>query len=159
MRGLLVIGHGSRRDEANATVRELARRLATEPRQDDDGCAGRPPHSTALPSRAGPAGPRPWGAVEAAFLEVSRPDIGEGYANLAGAGCTEIVVYPFFLFGGNHTRRDLPAALDEARERHPTTRWILSEPLGLHACVVEAVRARLDDTLRELVDPAKHPTS
>ncbi|EIV94194.1 sirohydrochlorin chelatase [Frankia sp. QA3] len=152
MRGLLVIGHGSRRDEANATVRELARRLATEPRQDTDGCAGRPPHS------GGPAGPRPWGAVEAAFLEVSRPDIDEGYDNLADAGCTEIVVYPFFLFGGNHTRRDLPAALEEARGRHPTTRWILSEPLGLHACVIEAVRARLDDTLRELVDAADHPT-
>ncbi|MCM3925645.1 CbiX/SirB N-terminal domain-containing protein [Frankia sp. AiPs1] len=161
MRGLLVIGHGSRRDEANATVRELARRLATEPRPDDDGCAGRPLHSADPTDRSGPsspAGPRPWGAVEAAFLEVSRPNIGEGYANLAAAGCTEIVVYPFFLFGGNHTRRDLPAALDEARGQHPTTRWILSEPLGLHACVVEAVRARLDDTLRELVDAARHPT-
>ncbi|WP_261557740.1 sirohydrochlorin chelatase [Frankia tisae] len=167
MRGLLVIGHGSRRDEANATVRELARRLATEPRPAADGCAGHPlgsggptiagdPAGPAAPT--GPTGPRPWGAVEAAFLEVSRPDIGEGYANLAVVGCTEIVVYPFFLFGGNHTRRDLPSALEEARERHPRTRWILSEPLGLHACVVEAVRARLDDTLRELVDTARHPT-
>ncbi|MCK9894287.1 sirohydrochlorin chelatase [Frankia sp. AgB32] len=151
MRGLLVIGHGSRRGEANATVRELARRLAIDPAPSAAPCAG----STPDKSRGGPhAHPRPWGTVEAAFLEVSRPDIAEGYANLADAGCTEIVVYPFFLFDGNHTHRDIPAALEEARRRHPTTRWILSEPLGLHACVIEAVRARLDDTLRGLVHAA-----
>ncbi|MCL9757873.1 CbiX/SirB N-terminal domain-containing protein [Frankia sp. AiPa1] len=124
MRGLLVIGHGSRRGEANATVRELARCLA----EDRDS----------------------WDAVEAAFLEVSRPDIAEGYARLAGAGCAELIAYPFFLFDGNHTHHDIPSALDAARERHPATRWVLSEPLGLHACVVEAVRARLHATLRGL---------
>lgn len=158
MRGLLVIGHGSRRGEANATVRELARRLATDPAPATAPCAGGAPDSgpdaVSGTGTAPHAHPRPWSAVEAAFLEVTRPDIAEGYANLADAGCTEIVAYPFFLFDGNHTHRDIPAALEEARQRHPTTRWILSEPLGLHACVVEAVRARLDDTLRGLVHAA-----
>ncbi|MCK9874789.1 CbiX/SirB N-terminal domain-containing protein [Frankia sp. AgPm24] len=120
MRGLLVIGHGSRRWEANATVRELARQLADDQR---------------------------WEAAVAAFLEVSHPDIAEGYGVLAAGGCTEIIAYPFFLFDGNHTHRDIPAALEAARESHPATRWVLSEPLGLHACVIEAVRARLADTL------------
>ncbi|MCM3885014.1 sirohydrochlorin chelatase [Frankia sp. R82] len=135
MRGLLVIGHGSRRGEANATVRELARRLADEQGEEQHGA-------------------RRWGPVEAAFLEVSHPDIAEGYDALAAAGCTEIIAYPFFLFDGNHTHRDIPAALDVARERHPATRWVLSEPLGLHACVVAAVRARLEDTLSGLVHAA-----
>ncbi|SNQ48778.1 conserved hypothetical protein [Frankia canadensis] len=161
MRGLLVIGHGSRRGEANATVRELARRLATGSAHPTAPCADVSPGPDGSPDPAPSStgsqsanDPRPWGAVESAFLEVTRPNIAEGYANLAAAGCTEIIVYPFFLFDGNHTHRDIPAALDEARERHPTTRWILSEPLGLHACVIEAVRARLDDTLRGLVHAA-----
>ncbi|CAO5230918.1 Sirohydrochlorin cobaltochelatase [Frankia sp. AgKG'84/4] len=156
-----MIGHGSRRGEANATVRELARRLATDPAPATAPCAGGAPDAGGGPAGASfgagaapHARPRPWSTVEAAFLEVTRPDIAEGYANLADAGCTEIVVYPFFLFDGNHTHRDIPAALEEARQRHPTTRWILSEPLGLHACVIEAVRARLDDTLRGLVHAA-----
>ncbi|ABD09913.1 hypothetical protein ThrDRAFT_04168 [Frankia casuarinae] len=144
MRGLLVIGHGSRRDEANATVRELAHRLLVDPGHVVD-----PGHAAA---------PWTWGAVEAAFLEIAQPDIATGYATLADAGCTEIVAYPFFLFDGNHTRRDIPAALEGARCRHPTTRWVLSEPLGLHASVVDAVRARLDDTLRLLVREADAAT-
>ena len=149
MRGLLVIGHGSRRGEANATVRELTRRLATGPARPTAPCAGTPAGASAHAAE-----PAPWDAVETAFLEVIHPDIAEAYANLAAAGCTEIIFYPFFLFDGNHTHRDIPAALDEARARHPATRWILSEPLGLHACVIEAVRARLDDTLRGLVHAA-----
>ena len=122
MRGLLVIGHGSRRAEANATMLALARALAAD--------AG-----------------RPWQAVEAAFLEIVRPDIGEAYDALVRAGCTEIIAHPFFLFAGSHTSRDIPDALAGAQSRHPRTRWTLTEPLGLHPGVVDAVRGRIDDAL------------
>ncbi len=123
MRGLLVIGHGSRRDEANETVRELARDLAA---------AG-----------AGTVPGESWAAVEPAFLEVVQPDIAAGYAALARAGCTDIVAHPFFLFEGNHTIHDIPAALAEAQAHHPATRWVLTEPLGLHPGVLAAVRDRI----------------
>jgi sirohydrochlorin ferrochelatase len=116
MRGLLVIGHGSRRDEANAAVRELARSLAT-----DGG----------------------WDAVEPAYLEVVEPGIEAGYATLVRRGCTDIVVHPFFLFAGNHTVKDIPAALAAAGERFPGARWTLTAPLGLHPGVLAAVRARV----------------
>ncbi|AEH11288.1 cobalamin (vitamin B12) biosynthesis CbiX protein [Candidatus Protofrankia datiscae] len=88
-----------------------------------------------------------WHAVEPAFLDVVQPDIMTGYANLAAAGCTEIVAHPFFLFDGSHTSRDIPAALARARERFPHTRWTLTAPLGLHPGVLTAVTARIDDAL------------
>jgi len=138
MRGLLVIGHGSRRSEANVTVLELARALAAARaggmRADGLGIAD--------PGRG-----RSWHAVEPAFLEVVRPDIADGYDALARAGCTEIIAHPFFLFPGNHTSRDIPDALAAAQARHPRTRWTLTQPLGLHPGVVDAVRARIDDAL------------
>jgi sirohydrochlorin cobaltochelatase len=134
MRGLLVIGHGSRRDEANATVRQLAQVLADEPSPGTDGTAG--PDGTSGPGRG-------WSAVEPAFLDVVAPDIATGYAALADAGCTEIVAHPFFLFDGAHTSRDIPAALAAAQAEHPGTRWALTAPLGLHPGVVTAVRARI----------------
>jgi sirohydrochlorin cobaltochelatase len=116
MRGLLVVGHGSRRAEANETVVDLAASLA-----------------------AGGG----FAAVEPCYLEVVQPDIGAGYAALAAAGCTEIVVHPFFLFAGNHTSKDIPAALEAARARFPSTTWTLTDPLGLHPGVLDAVRDRI----------------
>ncbi|WP_131748675.1 CbiX/SirB N-terminal domain-containing protein [Frankia sp. Cppng1_Ct_nod] len=129
MRGLLVIGHGSRRDDANATVREVARLLAR-------------------PDRAGQGdGQARWDAVEPAFLELAQPDIVAGYGILTAAGCTEILAHPFFLFEGSHTTHDIPAALTRAQARFPDTRWRLTAPLGLHPGVLTAVTARIDDTL------------
>jgi sirohydrochlorin cobaltochelatase len=130
VRGLLVIGHGSRRDEANATVFALAEALADEPAP---GADGRPA----------------WEAVEAAFLDVLRPTIADGYAELVDAGCTEIVAHPFFLFAGKHTAHDIPAALAAARARHPQTTWLLTDALGLHPGVVSTVRARIADALAD----------
>ncbi|MBL7496055.1 CbiX/SirB N-terminal domain-containing protein [Frankia sp. CNm7] len=128
MRGLLIIGHGSQRDAANATVRTLAAELAAEPTVN----TGTPPA---------------WGAVEPAFLDVLRPNIEDGYAALAAAGCTEIVAHPFFLFEGKHTARDIPRALAAAQAAHPHTTWSVTEPLGLHPGVVATVRARIADRL------------
>ncbi|WP_241840096.1 CbiX/SirB N-terminal domain-containing protein [Frankia sp. CcI49] len=88
-----------------------------------------------------------WQAVEAAFLDVVHPDIAQGYAALVRAGCSEIIAHPFFLFEGNHTTRDIPAALAAAQAEHPTTRWTITRPLGLHPGVVQAVRARIDDAV------------
>jgi sirohydrochlorin cobaltochelatase len=118
--GLLVVGHGSRRREANETVRAAAAALAR-----DGG----------------------WLAVEPAFLEIAEPDIAAGYGRLAAAGCDTIVVHPFFLFAGSHTAVDIPAALRTAQARHPATAWTLTEPLGLHPGVLAAVRARIADAL------------
>lgn len=103
---------------------------------------------TATEGTAAPA----WGAVEAAFLDVVQPDIAAGYAALVRAGCTEIVAHPFFLFAGNHTARDIPAALAEARREHPSTRWTITSPLGLHPGVVGAARARIAAALEHPED-------
>jgi sirohydrochlorin cobaltochelatase len=129
MWGLLVVGHGSKRDEANATVRALARALAAEP------------VPGAEPDQA-------WDAVETAFLDVLRPDIADGYAALVAAGCTRIVAHPFFLFAGRHSAHDIPTALAAAQAAHPGTSWTMTEPLGLHPGVLATVRARIADRLR-----------
>jgi len=115
-RGLLVIGHGSRRDEANATLRDVARRLAV-----DDAFV----------------------AVEAAFLELSEPTIEQGYGRLVDAGCTSVVAHPFFLFPGLHTTTDIPTQLEEAARRHPGANWTVTEPLGLHPGVLQAAADRI----------------
>ena len=97
--GLLVIGHGSRRPEANEVVLRLVEQLAATGR---------------------------WRRVQAAFLELARPGIGEGFAALAEVGCRTVVVHPYFLFAGQHTTVDIPAALVRAEAAHPGIDWIIT---------------------------------
>jgi sirohydrochlorin ferrochelatase len=114
--GLLVVGHGSRRDAANETLLALA-----------DAVAGR------LPAYA----------VEPAFLEIARPTIADGYAALVAAGCPRIVVHPYFLYPGNHTTHDIPAALAAAAAEHGAVPWVLTDPLNLDPRIVDVVADRV----------------
>ena len=117
-RAILLIDHGSRREEAN----ELLERVADQIRV-------RAPESI----------------VETAHLEIAEPDIAEGIDACVKRGATQIVVHPYFLGPGRHTSEDIPAQVERARERHPNIRIRISEPLGGHAALVEAILDRVSD--------------
>lgn len=119
-RGVLVVGHGSRRREANDDVREAARRIAER---------GRFP------------------LFEAAFLEIEDPNIGEGFAHLVKRGADEVIVHPYFLSPGRHTRGDIPVEVREAANHHPGINYRITEPLSAHPLVIEASVERLFETI------------
>ena len=145
--GLLVVGHGSRRAEANAALRTAAESVAAGPPAEAAPVAESvAAESVAAESVAAepPAAEVPWLAVGHAFLELSEPGIEDAYGQLVKAGCQTIVVSLFFLFPGAHTMSDIPAQLVRAAARHPGARWVITEPLGLHPAVLQAARARID---------------
>ena len=115
-RGVLVVGHGSRREEANLDVLEAARRIG---------------------GRGG------FDLVEAAFLEIAHPDIAEGFARLVGRGARHVVVHPYFLSPGRHTRGDIPVEVRAAAERHAGVTYQLTEPLAAHRLVIDASVERI----------------
>ncbi len=119
--GILVVGHGSRRAEANADVREAARRIAEH------------------------GGFR---LVQAAFLEIEQPNIHSGFAQLAGRGAQHVIVHPYFLSPGRHTRGDIPIEVEAAAYHYPEISYRISEPLAAHPLViaasVERIRASVD---------------
>ena len=114
--GLLVVGHGSRRAEANEVVHAVAAALADR-----------------LPG---------W-VVRPAFLELLSPTIAEGYAALVAAGCGRVVAHPYFLFPGNHSTVDIPAALAEAASAHGSVPWTVTAPLDLDPRIVDVVLDRV----------------
>lgn len=114
--GLLVVGHGSRRAEANDVVHAVAGQLADR-----------------LPG---------W-VVQPAFLELLSPTIAEGYAALVAAGCSRVVAHPYFLFPGNHSTVDIPAALRLAAEEHGSLPWTVTAPLDLDPRIVDVVVDRV----------------
>ena len=113
---MLVVGHGSRREEANRDVQEAARRIAE--RGD-------------------------FALVEAAFLEIARPDVAEGFARLVERGARHVVVHPYFLSPGRHTRGDIPVEVRAAAEKHPGVTYQITEPLAAHRLVIDASVERI----------------
>jgi sirohydrochlorin ferrochelatase len=113
--GIVVFAHGSRVEAANEAVRAVARGLA---------CAGE------------------FERVEAAFLELGRPDLPEAVARLAGAGVKRVVVVPYFLTMGLHLERDLPRIVDDISRLHPDLEVQVTPPLDGHPGLVQVLLDR-----------------
>lgn len=89
----------------------------------------------------------PQAEVRLAFLELMTPDLPTAAAELADAGCTEVVVLPLFLGAGGHVRQDLPRIVDGLRAGFPAVRWTLQPPVGELPSVIAAIAdAALDAT-------------
>ncbi|MCA9774564.1 MAG: hypothetical protein KC466_19245 [Myxococcales bacterium] len=115
MRALLIVDHGSRRAEANQVLVAVEAMLRAE-------------------------GTFP--IVHHAHMELAGPTIAEAFDRCVGDGATEIVVHPYFLGPGNHSRTDIPALVEAASQAHPQVRWRVTEPLGVHPKLCEIVLER-----------------
>ncbi len=113
---VLLIAHGSRHAPANADLHELVGRIAAR-------------------------GDYP--IVEPAFLELASPDIPSGGDRCVERGAVRVLMVPYFLSEGVHLTRDLIAARDALRRRHPGVDFVLGPPLGpdplLDRLVVERI--------------------
>jgi sirohydrochlorin ferrochelatase len=93
VKGILIIDHGSVKDEANhmlECVGELVQRMAGE--------------------RV---------LVRVAHMELAAPTIADGFEACIAAGATEIVVFPYMLSPGKHSTRDIPRMVAEIAAAHP----------------------------------------
>ena len=77
--------------------------------------------------------------VEAAFLEFIAPTLPDAIDTLVRGGADEIVIVPMFMAQSGHTKRDLPALLDAARQRHPGLQLHVATPIGEAPVVVAAI--------------------
>ena len=116
-RAILLVDHGSRRDEANAQLEELAERVRAQ---------------------------RPDWAVHTAHLEIAEPSVADALDACAATGIREIYLHPFFLSPGRHTREDLPVLARAACERNPGLTVHVTDPLGVDDAVVAVVLDRID---------------
>jgi len=88
-----------------------------------------------------------WQSVEAAYLEIARPTISEGFKILVREGCTDIVVHPYFLYPGNHTYADIPNEIEKVAHEYPNVRWTITEPLNIDDRIIDVVMDRIDAAL------------
>jgi sirohydrochlorin ferrochelatase len=118
--GVIIVDHGSRREESNAMLETFVAAFA----------------------EAGP-----WPVVEAAHMELAEPSIETAFERCVARGVEQVVVMPYFLLPGRHWHEDIPQLAHAAALSHPGIPYLVGAPLGLHPLMAGVVRARLDHCL------------
>lgn len=85
--------------------------------------------------------------VTAAFLELTEPDIATAIDAAVAGGARRVVLVPYFLHHGNHTRRDIPEIIEAATARHPGLSLAMTPPLGPDPRLLEISAERARDAL------------
>jgi sirohydrochlorin ferrochelatase len=122
MTGYVVFAHGSSVESANEAVRVVTNQMR---------------------ERGG------YEAVEAAFLEGGRPDLGGAVEALSARGVEAIVVIPYFLTLGLHLQRDLPRLIREIANAHPGVKISVTPPLDGHPAMIDALLDRAQGTCKQ----------
>ncbi len=131
---VLMLGHGSKRGEANDILREMAAAL----------------HNL-----------KKFGVVEPAFLQLEEPDFHQALEGLLKRGFRDITVMPYFLYCGAHVVKDIPGEMDLARSKYPDLKMRITKNLGVHGKLVDIVVERLTEALAPESEPGlvvgQHP--
>ncbi len=79
------------------------------------------------------------------FNEFCAPDLDETFDRAAAEGAERIIVAtPMMTRGGEHAEKEIPAAIDRARRRHPAASFIYAWPFDTPA-VADFLAVRIKD--------------
>ena len=113
---ILLIAHGSRRQQANDDLFKLADMVRKA---------------------------RPNSVVESSFLELTEPTIPQGAEKCVASGATRVLMFPYFLSAGTHVVDDLEEFRYNFAEKWPNVEFKVCPHLGLHPLMVEIVFDRI----------------
>ncbi|AOW81011.1 cobalamin (vitamin B12) biosynthesis CbiX protein [Halodesulfurarchaeum formicicum] len=113
---VLLAGHGSRREESNEQVKEVA---------------------AALEDRLGER-------VMPAYIELTEPLIDEGIRTLAPEA-ESVTVVPLSLFAAGHVKNDIPLFVQHARQAYPDVEFNYGSNLGARPEMIEIVADRISE--------------
>jgi sirohydrochlorin ferrochelatase len=126
--GLILVDHGSRREESNALLVEIARHFAA--------ATG-------------------YSIVEPAHMELAEPSIATAFGCCVARGAKVVVVFPYFLLPGRHWSDDIPRLAAEAAEQHPGVKYLVTAPFGLHPLMWQVIRERVSQCLAHVEGQAE----
>jgi sirohydrochlorin cobaltochelatase len=81
-------------------------------------------------------------------VEIALPTLAQGFERCAARGAREIVVCPYFLAPGRHSR-DIARLVAEIRAAYPDLEVAVAEPLGFDERLVDLVLDRADAAIRQ----------
>ena len=120
--GVIIVDHGSRREESNRMLADVVRLFRDATRLD---------------------------IVEAAHMELAEPSLETAMGRCVAQGASLVVVYPHFLLPGRHWHSDIPRLTAQAAQQHGNIRHLVAAPLALHPLLAEIIAQRLEQCLRK----------
>ncbi len=117
MKGVLVIGHGSRAEGTKEIFQKTVDELGKKMKED---------------------------IVEGCFMELSEPLIPETVDKMYEKGVRNITVLPYFLFPGIHILKDIPEILRSKKEEHEGLEIELASPICYDDKLVEILKERVE---------------
>ena len=121
MKALLLIAHGSRRQQSNDEVVVLADKLKKN-------CAGQ------------------YSIIHAGFLELAETLIPDGIKKCVDEGASSIVVLPYFLNSGRHVIEDIPEIVNATKSLYPETDIKIAPHLGSSERMMDLLMATANST-------------
>ena len=115
--GIVIVDHGSTREESNRLLEEVAAAFARR-----------------FEKR--------YGIVEPAHMELAEPSIATAYGRCVARGAVRVVVVPFFLGPGKHWTQDIPRLTAEIAARFPQTSYHITPTLGIDDLMLELLDKR-----------------
>lgn len=100
--GIVILGHGSRAEDANKVLSELLEQV----------------------QKSSP------GKVVVASMQLSKPDLFEAVEELVAYGCENILIAPLFFYKGAHMLEDIPEMINTLRLKHPGSHIDITENIG-----------------------------
>jgi len=122
-KGLFVLAHGSKNQEAQETLKQIIT-ILEEDKEDTFDLLG-------------------FGS-----LQFSHPDFIQGIDLLVGQGAEEIVIVPMFLFQGNHVKYDIPKVLEKLQKKHNKVHFILAKQIGADIRIANIIQDRAKEAIR-----------
>jgi sirohydrochlorin ferrochelatase len=121
MNGILILAHGSKRQETEKTLESLVRKV-----KEKSGAE----------------------LVYPAYLQFSDQNIEKGVDLLVEKGAEKVSIVPMFLFDGVHITQDIPEELGRIRNKYPGVDIRMSKHLGDDDRVAEIIVDRINSLKR-----------
>ncbi|AGA68542.1 hypothetical protein Desdi_1025 [Desulfitobacterium dichloroeliminans LMG P-21439] len=116
---LILLGHGSRRKEANQGLLEVARKV-----------------SDILGEEVTPV-----------FMAHQAPSLPEGVLAKINKGAKKIIIMPLFLFRGVHVTVDVHEEICEIKEKYPEVEIVFTNELGADDVIAQLASLRIREAL------------
>lgn len=127
---LLLVGHGSRNRDGNKEMLHFAAQWRER---------------------------HPDWRIDTCFIEHADVLLNDGL-DRAAKGARQVLVIPFILNAAGHVKMELPAALEEARERHPGVDFHCTRHLGMGREIFAVLQGQLERLMKSLAMPDPQTT-
>lgn len=115
--GIVLLSHGSRLPEAQATAQKFVSMLVDQ--------LG----DTYL--------------IEGAALQFNQPDLPTALARIIGRGARKVIIAPVFLYSGLHIKRDIPEIITLEKQKYPGVEITMSRHIGADQRLMDIIIDRI----------------